>query len=172
MNALDLLSLFSGWLEEENAKISFTQNPYLKMSPRWHSQEVFWTGCTTITLCTASAFGLPPFIYGHICSPVSQPIYSKTLFKRERGCTLNAGFTNLTMTSEKHLSFLCFLICFCWVHFTCFWMNCLRNNSSCRFNASPVDRNSGVNFEYKVQNGCILNNVLQIRCIKFFWAKH
>lgn len=33
MNALDLLSPFSGWLEEENAKISFTQNHYLKICP-------------------------------------------------------------------------------------------------------------------------------------------
>lgn len=33
MNALDLLSPFSGWLEEENAKISFTQNHYLRICP-------------------------------------------------------------------------------------------------------------------------------------------
>lgn len=33
MNALDLLSPFSGWLEEKNAKSSFTQNHYLKICP-------------------------------------------------------------------------------------------------------------------------------------------
>lgn len=33
MNAADLLSPFSGWLEEENAEVSSSQSHYLKLAP-------------------------------------------------------------------------------------------------------------------------------------------
>lgn len=33
MNAVDLLSPFSGWLEEENAEVSSSENHYLKLAP-------------------------------------------------------------------------------------------------------------------------------------------